>query len=39
MYDENDMCINFGCICNCRKCDSMYDLKCKEYESRNTRQG
>ncbi len=37
--DENDICINFGCVeAECRKCKSMYNFKCLNYESRNTRQ-
>ena len=34
---ENDICINFGFINDCRKCDNMCDFKCENYESKNTR--
>lgn len=35
---ENDICINFGFINDCKKCDNMCDFKCENYESKNTRQ-
>ncbi|AJD29281.1 cobyrinic acid a,c-diamide synthase [Clostridium sporogenes] len=37
--DENNICINFGCVeVECRKCNSMCNFNCPNYESRNTRQ-
>lgn len=35
---ENDICINFGFINDCKKCDNMCNFKCENYESKNTRQ-
>lgn len=35
---ENDICINFGFIDDCKKCDNICDFKCENYESKNTRQ-
>lgn len=36
--NENDICINFGCESQCRKCTLMYNTGCVNYESNNTRQ-
>ena len=34
--NDNDFCINFGCMKICMKCNA-YNKDCLDYESKNTR--
>lgn len=36
--DDKNICINFGCVEDCGKCDLMFSYQCDNYESHNTRQ-